>query len=199
MTETLAQILDKATLEKLKPILQAMMGQSPSGRNMWGVTPEETFVGKLQAQRGLPIEQQLAMPTTMDDPAMGFAGTTVGKLGPKVAEFAATLKKTGGLEDLSLAVRNDGALEVQHIAVPKGARKQGLGTAAMEKISQFADESGLRVVLTPALKDDKFGTTSRNRLVDFYKRFGFVENKGRNKDFAISDGMYREPKSGRTE
>ena len=27
----------------------------------------------------------------------------------------------------------------------------------------------------------------------FYKRFGFVENKGRKKDFTISEGMYREP------
>jgi hypothetical protein len=48
--------------------------------NMYGVTPEETFVGKLMAQRGKPLEEQLARPTTMDDPAMGFAGTTVGKV-----------------------------------------------------------------------------------------------------------------------
>jgi len=53
--------------------------------NMWGVTPEETFVGKLMAQRGKPLEEQLARPTTMDDPAMGFAGTTVGKIGKGVA------------------------------------------------------------------------------------------------------------------
>ena len=36
--------------------------------------------------------------------------------------------------------------------------------------------------------------TSQARLKKFYKKFGFVENKGRNKDFEISELMYREPK-----
>jgi hypothetical protein len=49
--------------------------------NMWGVKPEETFVGKLMAQSGKPLKEQLARRTTMDDPAMGFAGTTIGKVG----------------------------------------------------------------------------------------------------------------------
>ena len=34
-----------------------------------------------------------------------------------------------------------------------------------------------------------------SRLKDFYKQFGFVENKGRNKDFTISDSMYRLPQT----
>lgn len=45
-------------------------------------------------------------------------------------------------------------------------------------------------MLTPS-KD--FGGTSVKRLTDFYKRFGFVENKGKNKDFTIRDTMYRVP------
>ena len=32
-----------------------------------------------------------------------------------------------------------------------------------------------------------------HRLKTFYKRFGFVENKGRNKDFSYRDSMYRLP------
>ncbi len=63
----------------------------------------------------------------------------------------------------------------------------------MRDIVDYADATGKRVVLTPGQKDDRHGTTSRSRLVTFYKRFGFVENKGRAKDFTISESMYREP------
>lgn len=35
------------------------------------------------------------------------------------------------------------------------------------------------------------------RLREFYKRFGFAENKGRNKDFNTQEAMIREPQSGR--
>lgn len=86
------------------------------------------------------------------------------------------------------------ALVLGMIEVPKADRKQGVGTAVMNELINYADSNKKRIILTPGLKDDRHGTTSRARLVKFYKRFGFVENKGRYKDFSISDGMYRDPK-----
>jgi GNAT superfamily N-acetyltransferase len=80
------------------------------------------------------------------------------------------------------------------IEVPRADRKQGVGTAVMNELVDYADRVGKRIFLTPGLPDDRHGTTSRGRLVKFYKRFGFVENKGRNKDFTLSPGMYRDPK-----
>lgn len=38
-----------------------------------------------------------------------------------------------------------------------------------------------------------FGGSSVALLLRFYENFGFVENKGRDKDYAISDSMYRQP------
>jgi len=61
----------------------------------------------------------------------------------------------------------------------------------MNDLIAYADATKQRIDLTPA-KD--FGASSVNRLKDFYKRFGFIENKGRNKDFSISETMYRTPK-----
>ena len=81
------------------------------------------------------------------------------------------------------------------LEVPRGARKQGTGTAVMNELIKYADDNNKRIFLTPGLPDDRHGTTSRGRLVKFYKRFGFVENKGRNKDFTLPPGMYRIPKS----
>lgn len=104
------------------------------------------------------------------------------------------LRDSLGLEQLFLSYdprRN--LLKLDNIIVPQDGRKQGTGSAALQAITQFADANGLRMALTPGLQDDRHGTTSRARLVRFYKRFGFVENKGRSKDFTIGEGMIREP------
>jgi len=108
-----------------------------------------------------------------------------------VDEFATNLEAELGLKSLHM-FSSKGDLKLQTIIVEKDKRKQGVGTQAMERIVEYADEKGFRVILTPAVRDDFQGVTSRSRLVKFYKRFGFVENKGRNKDFTISESMYRE-------
>jgi len=92
-------------------------------------------------------------------------------------------------------LRSGDDLTLHLIAVPKVSRGEGVGTRIMQALVDHADERGMRMRLTPALRDAKWGTTSRTRLVKFYKRFGFVENKGRHKDFTIGAAeMYREPK-----
>jgi len=88
---------------------------------------------------------------------------------------------------------NDNAITLDSIIVPKEQRKQGIGSQIMQEITNYADMVGKRIELSPGQKDDFHGTTSRGRLVDFYKRFGLVQNKGRNKDFSMSKSMYREP------
>ena len=79
------------------------------------------------------------------------------------------------------------------IIVDKGDRKQGLGSAFLEDLIRYADSTHKRILLSPGLKDPYQGTTSRSRLVSFYKRFGFKENKGRYKDFRTSETMIRDP------
>jgi len=74
-------------------------------------------------------------------------------------------------------------------------KNKGNGTNAMIEIVNYCNDNNLTLVLSPANKDDAHGTTSRNRLVKFYKRFDLIENKGRNKDFTISESMYKTPKN----
>jgi len=88
---------------------------------------------------------------------------------------------------------NPNTIKLDSIIVNKDARKQGVGGAVMQEITDYADARGLRIALTPGQKGDAQGTTSHGRLVKFYKRFGFKQNKGRNKDFTISAGMIRDP------
>jgi len=90
--------------------------------------------------------------------------------------------------------RENGDLVLSSFIVDKANRKQGIGSSYMKDLIKIADENGRRVLLSPGVKGDLSGSTSRGRLVTFYKRFGFVENKGRNKDYSISEGMIRYPK-----
>jgi len=82
---------------------------------------------------------------------------------------------------------------LSQIAVPKENRKEGVGTKVMLDLCKYADKQGMRITLLVSGKTSG-STTSKSRLVRFYKRFGFVENKGRNADYSMSETMYRNPK-----
>jgi len=113
-----------------------------------------------------------------------------------VERFVAQTKDKYGIDRLYMHVRDyENTIVLDDIVIPKDKRKQGIGSSIMNEIINFADGMGKIVMLTPAIKSDYHGTTSRGRLVKFYKRFGFVPNKGRNKDFTLpADSMYRTPK-----
>lgn len=109
--------------------------------------------------------------------------------------FASELKAKHGLKQLWLYDNGNGMIDLSAITVDKSAQGQGSGTGAMTDLAQYADERGLTIVLIPGVKDTGHGTTSRTRLVKFYKRFGFIENKGNKMDFAIGGGkMVRYPR-----
>lgn len=90
--------------------------------------------------------------------------------------------------DVSLRQTRDIAM-LDKVAMPPGARNQGRGTEFMQALTKAADEDGARIGLTPA---GDFGS-SVGRLQEFYKRFGFEFNKGRNKDLELMAAMVRQP------
>lgn len=78
------------------------------------------------------------------------------------------------------------------IFIPKIHRGKGIGAEIMQKLVDYADKNNAMVTLTASTD---FGASSVSRLKRFYKQFDFVENKGRNKNFRISDTMYRMPQT----
>ncbi len=106
------------------------------------------------------------------------------------------IKAKHGLKQLWLYYdKRHNVIDLSAIHVDKTNQKQGAGTGAMNDLADYADKHGLTIVLTPGVRDTGQGTTSRSRLVKFYKRFGFIENKGRKMDFAIGGGkMIRYPR-----
>jgi predicted GNAT superfamily acetyltransferase len=92
--------------------------------------------------------------------------------------------------DLSIGVREtDSNIILDKIIVPE--KSKGTGTNFMNDLIVDADSKGKTIGLTPTAD---FGG-SKARLTEFYKRFGFTENKGKNKDFTISESMIRKPEA----
>ena len=104
-------------------------------------------------------------------------------------DLAAQLREEYPGLKLDLAGRGQ-KVTLSRIVAPE--REQGTGSAVMRRLTDWADASGRTLALTPS---NDFGGNVK-RLREFYRRFGFVENKGRNKDYAISEAMYREPDPG---
>ena len=78
-----------------------------------------------------------------------------------------------------LCLRKNGIIKLSKVRIAKDQQKQGLGSEAMKELTDYADITGQTIALTPSID---FGASSIARLKEFYKRFGFVENKGRNQD-----------------
>lgn len=134
-----------------------------------------------------PAEIQGLVPrivSQLENPGSGSAFEQSTPAAPSVADWRARWEEKG--LSLSVGERKD-RIELSRIVVPEGQRGSGLGTQAMQELVGIADQLGLHVTLSPS---PDFGG-NKKRLTAFYKRFGFVENKGRNRAFTTLDSMYR--------
>ena len=109
----------------------------------------------------------------------------------KICCASADLKKEYRLTELFL-VNHEDYIEINTLKVTYPGR--GYGTRFLNDFTAVADIKGWILTLTPELG---LGATSLRRLKRFYKRFGFVENKGRNTNFKILDTMIRLPNKNR--
>lgn len=108
--------------------------------------------------------------------------------GMSTSDFADLLRND--FDGLKLSLTGSGkVVTLSRIVIPDASRNRGTGTQVMQRITDWADQNGRTVALSPS---GDFGG-NKSRLNDFYKRFGFVDNKGRNKNYEISETMYREP------
>jgi len=105
-----------------------------------------------------------------------------------MAEVHAIAAEAGVTLDVSETAER---ITVSRIVASK--RGEGSGSRVMRALAEYADAVGKQIALTPS--GDFGGTVSRLR--EFYTRLGFVENKGRNKDFGTREAMIREPGAGR--
>jgi len=177
------------------------VGEAPIGGEAWMrqkglmATPENRLAGLLGEGAGL------AAPIVAAAKAPEIAGGLL-QMGRNLAAPTPLNKQAGAINvdalkekfpsiDFSLSQRGDKAT-LSKVVVPKDARNSGIGSSFMDDLTRAADADGAQLALSPS---GDFGG-SKTRLVEFYKRFGFVPNKGKNIDFSISEAMRRDPLKG---
>lgn len=121
--------------------------------------------------------------------ASDFGGVSLSGL--EAADLSRLLREK--YDGLKLGLSGKGpVVSLDKIILPELDRNSGTGTQIMRQIMRWADQNGKTLALTPSAD---FGG-NKNRLAEFYKRFGFKDNKGRDRDYEISESMYRPPEKG---
>jgi GNAT superfamily N-acetyltransferase len=113
----------------------------------------------------------------------------------KVQRFEAYIRKRHEGVFFELMVTRSRLVEsaIELIWIIVKHRKQGVGTAIMRELCEFADRHAAEIRLTPASKGDYAATTSRARLIRFYKRFDFVLDKHKPGGIAGIPVLIRKP------
>ena len=114
--------------------------------------------------------------------------STTSQKNTHIAGFEARAEADGIELDLSYN-KNLNAVKLHLIKIPKDRRNEGLGTKTMKQVLDYVDDQGLLMTLTPS---DAFGSSKR-KLVEFYKSFGFRLNSGPYRDLRFRDTMIRKP------
>ena len=85
-------------------------------------------------------------------------------------------------------------IKITSLLVPKEQRGKGIGTDIIKKIKEYAQKVNKTVSLSPGPEKGY-----KAKLTKFYIDLGFIQNKGRNKDFELSDPfaptMYWKPET----
>lgn len=97
--------------------------------------------------------------------------------------------KNAGIDNFVTRHSSSGDITLHSLIIPKGKQRQGIGSQYMNDLKLLADKHNSRVVTSPS---SDFGA-SKTGLMKFFKGHGFVENKGKNKDYSLSGTMYRTP------
>ena len=93
-------------------------------------------------------------------------------------------------DQLNIFENKDNTISINNIVVKQNLRNKGIGQSILNDIMDYADKTNKTITLTPTSE-----YLTKNKLINWYKRNGFVENKGKNTDFSISDTMYKLPKN----
>lgn len=105
-------------------------------------------------------------------------------------QFETTLLRKGFEAEFNPV--NNHLVTIEIIGIPKSMQGKGCGSKIMNQLCSMADKFGVMLQLRPAASS----THSRSKLINFYSKFGFIENKGSNKNptCQYEHGMYRLPK-----
>jgi len=111
---------------------------------------------------------------------MGLTSDTINKI-RNIEKEVLTLRAKylkRGCEDIWISTPQADFISLDMIKIPDNRRNEGIGTDFMIELCELADKYSLTIGLYPTAE---YGATL-SRLINFYKRFGFIKNTYPNKD-----------------
>jgi GNAT superfamily N-acetyltransferase len=92
--------------------------------------------------------------------------------------------------DFHLYKTKGGFLNLTKIEIFPEYRRSGYATQVMEQIIDLANKQESTIILTP---NPYLRNITKGNLIDWYKSFGFIMNKGKNKDYKHQELMHKLP------
>ena len=194
----------------VKPLITPFEKSGPpiqAGRPEMSYTESKRWYKEYQTQKlGEALKKQLLaqkstspktlLPSKGTDPLIAEARKyktaeefVENKFKKDLSDFNKTLSEKYPNVDFYVSQKGD-EIKLSKVIVPVSNQRKGTGTQFMNDLLAYADSKGKRIILTA---DASYGG-NKARLIEFYKRFGFRENKGKSRDFSISETMVREGK-----
>ena len=144
-------------------------------------------------ERNVPTTQELQNPAYMQQRSLNYmspmAGVVYGYGNAK--DIAEKLNEKYGQIINSDITGDKKGLSLDKLIVNPENRNQGFGGQFMQDLISYANEADLPLRLTAA---GDFGGNKAGQM-RFYKQHGFIENKGKNKNFEFMENMYKLPKN----
>lgn len=159
--------------------------------NVYAGRADPMDVGKAFDLAGLSGTGGLGGLGGMAAPSEMALGSALTRQARNLDELRAALAKEHPRADYWVSERANGPVVVDKVAIPPELRGAGEGTRFMKDVLDYADAQGKPVALSPS-RD--FGSNLA-KLEAWYRALGFSPNKGRMKDFSISETMVRPPRT----
>jgi hypothetical protein len=148
---------------------------------------------KLQLDDEFPSgEQHFRVPAKIGEPVDVSQWLKGAQLADAIDGMTEKLRAAHPDVKFDLMRGSGGVVTLSSIRVPETKRGAGLGESFMRDLTAMADEQGVRLAASPS---SDFGGV-KSRIRDWNARHGFVDNKGKYKDFTVSETMLRDPMQG---
>lgn len=196
LQDTIASVTDEAFKANPEGLQEAI--QTISNSDLFLRMPEETqrLIDRInenpvarKAEKDLAIKNIMELPVDKHKEILDDIINEQVKA-PRSVKDIVDYAKTKNVE-LSVNEENS-QIELSLIRVSENDRGIGVGSDVISKLNDYADSNNQIITATAGTE---FGGKSLKDIVNFYKKNGFVENKGENANDMIEASMYRLPRS----
>ena len=82
-------------------------------------------------------------------------------------------------------------IEVSILTIKDECRNQGIASTIMKRLVDYADSVQKPILLSPEVPEGEKNCLNLGQLINFYEKFDFRPNKGKNRDYSMLSHSYK--------